>query len=199
MPVTYFHRYRMQYDLREGLFAPQEMPPGYSFLPWQEHLLDDHAEVKFESFRNELDASVFPCLGDDDGCRRLMKEISCRQGFVPQATWLVRYSAEQTVQSPHLTTPPAQKRLRYENCGTVQGIRSQTDVGTIQNIGISPDHRGQGLGTLLVYQCLRGFQEAGVRFVTLEVTSHNTGAFRLYKRLGFRVLKTVFKSVEVSY
>ena len=187
----------MQYDLREGLFAPKEIPAGYSFLPWQEELLEDHAEVKFESFRNELDASVFPCLGDDDGCRRLMKEISCRQGFIPQATWLIRYTADDDVAGT--AQSPIRKRIRHENCGTVQGIRSQTDVGTIQNIGISHAHRGQGLGTLLVYHCLKGFQEAGVRFVTLEVTSHNTNAFRLYKRLGFRVLKTVFKSVEISY
>ncbi len=188
MPVTYFHRYRMQYDLREGLFAPLPVPEGYSFLPWQEKLLDDHARVKFESFRNELDASVFPCLGDNDGCRRLMKEISCRQGFVPQATWLVQHARTDQASATH-----------YENCGTVQGIRIQTDVGAIQNIGIAHAHRGQGLGALLVYHCLKGFEEAGVRFVTLEVTSHNTGAFRLYQRLGFSVLKTVFKSVEVSY
>ncbi len=197
MPVTYFHRYRMQYDLREGLFAVQDIPVGYSFIPWDERLLNDHAEVKFESFRNELDASVFPCLGEEDGCRRLMREISCRQGFIPEATWLIRHSANENTADPD--HPTIQKPKRYENCGTVQGIRSQTDVGTIQNIGISQTHRGKGLGTLLVYHCLKGFQEAGVRFVTLEVTSHNTGAFRLYKRLGFRVLKTVFKSVEISY
>lgn len=197
MPVTYFHRYRMQYDLREGLFARHEIPAGYSFLPWDEQLLDDHAEVKFDSFRNELDASVFPCLGDDDGCRRLMREISCRQGFVPQATWLIQHTdKENAAGSGHWQT---KQPHRYENCGTVQGIRSQTDVGTIQNIGIAQGHRGRGLGTLLVYHCLKGFQEVGVRFVTLEVTSYNTGAFSLYKRLGFRVLKTVFKSVEISY
>ncbi len=193
MPVTYFHRYRMQYDLREGLFTPHEIPAGYTFVPWHEQLLDDHAEVKFESFRNELDASVFPCLGNSDGCRRLMKEISCRQGFIPQATWLIRHTTDQALGTTTLQGD------QYENCGTVQGIRSQTDVGTIQNIGISQAHRGRGLGTLLVHNCLKGFQDAGVRFVTLEVTSHNTGAFRLYKRLGFRVLKTVFKSVDISY
>lgn len=201
MPVTYFHRYRMQYDLRDGLFSPKKIPDGYSFLPWRETLLDDHAEVKFESFRNELDASVFPCLGDDDGCRRLMKEISCRQGFIPQATWLIRYTPPVELEDSNTSSvrSPTRNRQLTENCGTVQGIRSQTDVGAIQNIGISKAHRGKGLGSLLVYHCLQGFQKAGVRFVTLEVTSHNTGAFRLYKRLGFRVLKTVFKSVEVSY
>ena len=32
-----------------------------------------HAEVKYKSFREELDSNVFPCLGDREGCRRLME------------------------------------------------------------------------------------------------------------------------------
>lgn len=184
MPVTYFHRYRMRYDLWQGVADPKPAPVGYLFLPWQSKLLQHHAEVKFRSFRNELDANVFPCLGDADGCVRLMKEISNRQGFIPQATWLVQHQNEATG--------------KIENCGTVQGIRSQTDVGAIQNIGIVGHHRGNGLGSQLMHHCLKGFQEAGVRFVTLEVTSHNTGAMRLYQRLGFEVLKTVYKSAEIN-
>ena len=196
MPVTYFHRYRMQYDLRDGIFELGEIPFGYSFVPWHEEHLEDHAEVKYESFRNELDASVFPCLGNSDGCRRLMREISCRRGFLPEATWLVRREA---CQSQSAQRASFRKPTYFENCGTVQGIRIQTDVGAIQNIGIAQPHRGRGLGSQLVLHCLQGFKAVGVRFVTLEVTSHNTGAFRLYQRLGFRVLKTVFKSVEINY
>ena len=217
MPVTYFHRYRMQYDLRDGLFEPQPTPLGYSLVPWHDNLLDHHSDVKFESFRNELDASVFPCLGDREGCRRLMKEICSRQGFLPESTWLIRFDptsidpATDDVgasvdfrdiahdKEAQLGSPRIKKNIVQQNCGTVQGIRAQTDVGSIQNIGIAHAHRGKGLGSLLVYHCLKGFHEAGVRFVTLEVTSHNTGAFRLYQRLGFRVLKTVFKSVEINY
>lgn len=185
MTVTYFHRYRMQYDLREGLFEPATMPAGYELVPWSDDLLNQHTKVKFLSFQNELDATVFPCLGDQDGCSRLMKEISSRQGFLHGATWLVRY-----------TDPATSRRV---GVGTVQGIRSQTDVGSIQNIGITPAHRGKGLGSVLVHHSLQGFADAGVRFVTLEVTSHNTGACRLYRKLGFRNLKTVFKSVEIDF
>lgn len=184
MPVTYFHRYRMRYDLWQGVQDSRPVPPGYHFKPWHSKLLPNHAEVKFRSFRNELDANVFPCLGDADGCLRLMKEISNRQGFIPQATWLVQHEDPKTG--------------KIENCGTVQGIRSQTDVGAIQNIGIVADHRGNGLGAQLMQHCLRGFKESGVRFVTLEVTSHNTGAMRLYQRIGFEVLKTVYKSAEIN-
>jgi ribosomal protein S18 acetylase RimI-like enzyme len=34
--------------------------------------------------------------------------------------------------------------------------------------------------------------------VYLEVTSHNQGAIRLYQRLGFETIRTVFKSVEIA-
>jgi ribosomal protein S18 acetylase RimI-like enzyme len=183
MAVTYFRRYRMQIDLREGFAPPDESPPGYSFLPWSKNLLAAHAEAKFRSFRNELDANVFRCLGIADGCHRLMKEITRREQFVPEATWLVRY------------TDP--KTGRVENAGTVQGIRTKADVGSIQNIGIVPAHRGNQLGGLIVQHALKGFELAGVRFVRLEVTVHNTAAIRLYQRLGFRILRTVYKSADV--
>ena len=51
-------------------------------------LLADHAEAKYQSFRDEIDADVFNCLGELDGCQRLMEEISLKDGFLPEATWL---------------------------------------------------------------------------------------------------------------
>ena len=185
MAVTYFKRYRMQFDLREGYATPPPMPAGYQFVPWSHRILKNHAEAKFRSFRNELDSNVFPCLGDAEGCLRLMKEISCRNGFVPESTWLIQFHDEETGYT--------------ENCGTIQGIREQADVGSIQNVGIVPSHRGQGLGKTLLAQSLLGFEQTGIQFVTLEVTAQNSGALRLYRHMGFRTLRTVYKSVELSY
>lgn len=184
MAVVYFKRYRMQVDLLDRQFEIGDDLPGFRFHAWNSRWLNAHAEAKFRSFRNELDANVFPCLGDADGCLRLMKEISCRQGFVPEATWLVTHHDEKTG--------------RKEHCGTVQGISEQADVGSIQNIGIVESQRGRGLGSRIVEHSLRGFQSVGIRFVSLEVTVQNTGAIRLYQRLGFRTIRTVFKSVELE-
>ena len=183
MPVVFFKRYRMQYDLRNASFDDVELPDGYCLKPWDDSLLASHAEAKFRSFRNELDANVFPCLGESDGCYRLIREISSRQGFVPEATWLATY------------TDPISGRT--ENCGTIQGIREKLDVGAIQNIGVVEAHRGRGIGTAIVRHSLQGFQSVGIKIVTLEVTEKNSGASRLYERLGFRILRTVFKSVEI--
>ena len=183
MDSTYFKRYRMEIDLAGRDLAAGPLPPGYRFVPWHESLLDAFAEAKYLSFRDELDANVFPCLGDPAGCRRLMSEISRKPGFLAEATWLLVY------------TPPDGGSV--ENCGTVQGIRDRQGLGAIQNLGIAPAHRDAGLGTRLLFRALEGFRRAGLSRVHLEVTAENEGAIRLYRRLGFVTAKTVFKAAEL--
>ena len=184
MGVTYFRRFRMEYDLRQPLFDEPAMPADYSLVPWDDELLETHAEVKFRCFRWELDANVFPSLGEREGCRRLMTEITRRQGFVPEATWLLQHWP-QTARKPEL-------------CGTIQGVADE-GLGAIQNVGITPAHRGHGLGSVLLWHSLAGFKRVGIERVYLEVTAQNSGACRLYRRLGFEQTKVVYKATEVAY
>ncbi len=183
MGLTYFKRFRMEVDLVGRPLAPPPLPPGYQLLEWDDSLLEAHAEAKYQSFRGEIDSNVFPCLGDWLGCQRLMQEIRAKQGFLSEATWLV---ARQTATG-------------VEYCGTVQGIRDYTGMGAIQNLGVTPDHRGRQLGSCLLTHALIGFQQAGLRRGFLEVTAQNGGAIRLYQRMGFAKARTVYKAVEVAY
>jgi hypothetical protein len=184
MDLTYFKRYRMEFSLLGHDFTSVGAPAGFRFVPWQPSLLDAFAEAKYHSFRGELDANVFPCLGELAGCRRLMGEIARKPGFIPEATWL----AERL---------PGEGRP-VEHCGTVQGVRDQSGLGAIQNLGIIPAYRNRGMGTALLFQALAGFERVGLRRVYLEVTAENTGAIRLYRRLGFVTVKTVYKAVEAA-
>ena len=88
----YFKRYRMEITLAGRNLAPPPAPDGYRFEAWNPALLDGFAEAKYQSFHNEIDANVFPCLGEIDGCRRLMREIVRKPGFLPETTWLLTYS-----------------------------------------------------------------------------------------------------------
>jgi hypothetical protein len=185
MGLTYFKRYRMEIDLFGRDFSRPPPPSGYCFLPWHRSLLEAHADVKFRSFRDEIDANVFPCFNDLAGCQRLMAEISRKQGFLPGATWL---AAALDRDGTH-----------RDYCGTIQGVRDPTGVGAIQNLGITPGHRNLSVGTCLLFRALEGFCRAGLGRVYLEVTADNQGAIRLYRRLGFRTVKTVFKVSEVAY
>jgi ribosomal protein S18 acetylase RimI-like enzyme len=184
MSVSYFKRYRMEIDLRGARVEPAPLPPGYRLLPWSEERLAEHAEAKHYSFRDEIDADVFTCFGDYGGCFRLMEEISQRDGFLPEATWLAGYVGSGRPMEP---------------CGTIQGIRVSHRYGSIQNVGITPPHRGLGVGTALIRASLMGFQQVGLSRAYLEVTAQNERAVQLYLRLGFRRTKTLYKSVEMAY
>jgi ribosomal protein S18 acetylase RimI-like enzyme len=172
----------MECDLDGDLPSLPPLPSGYELMAWQEDLLRAHADAKFASFCCEMDANVFPCLGQREGCMRLMREISRRPAFVPEATWLLVYRAIPT----QIPTP----------CGTVQGLHGE-GWGAIQNLGVAPAHRGKGLGTQLLVRAANGFRAVGLRRMHLEVTTANSAAVRLYERMGFRRARTVFKAAEI--
>lgn len=182
MSVRYFKRYRMEIDLDPQACRVPPLPAAYQLLAWDPALLEAHAQTKYLSFRDELDACVFPCLGDALGCYRLMGEITGRDCFLPEATWLAVYERGGSV----------------EYCGTVQGLRDPAGYGAIQNLGVVPGHRDHGLGTILLRKALAGFFHGGLRRAYLEVTAENERAVQLYDRLGFRRVRTVYKAVELA-
>lgn len=181
--ITYFKRFRMELDLRSMPSLPHPvLPAGFNWEAWKPELIERHAWVKWESFRSEIDSQVFDCLGHLDGCNRLMREIYNRDTFLANSTWLIRHQ-------------DAQSR-RVEDCATIQGLAQSGFVGAIQNVGVTPSYRGQGLGRALVLKSIEGFRLAGMNRVTLEVTAQNTPAVDLYVKLGFRVTRTLYKAVE---
>jgi ribosomal protein S18 acetylase RimI-like enzyme len=175
LDIAYVKRFRMELPLWGYLPRPR-LPEGYFFVPWNENLIDLHAEVHFLSFCDEIDSAIFPCFNDRNGCRYLLRQIRKKDGFFPAATWLVA-CAEGC-------------------CGTVQGATDQLGHGTIQNLGVMPSFRGLGLGRALLLEALRGYAEGGVTTVALEVTADNEAALRLYQSVGFRRIKTVYKTLD---
>ncbi len=173
--VCYFKRFKMELDLYDPPLAP-ELPEGHYWVAWDEALIDVHADVMFGSFHEEIDATVFPSLGDRHGCHLLMHEIRRKAGFLPEATWLIGSAAGY--------------------CGSVQGVRERGALGAIQNLGVLPAYRGRGLGKALLLQAVHGFRRAGLGRAFLEVTAQNDGAVQLYHRAGFRRRKTLYKAVE---
>ena len=124
MKISYFKRFKMEVELAYLPPIPP-LPEGYRWLAWTDGLLEQHAEVKFHCFQDEIDATVFPSLGSRDGCTRLMTEIRKKIGFLPEATWLIA-----SLDGP---------------CATVQGVRERSGMGAIQNLGVTPPHRSRGL------------------------------------------------------
>jgi ribosomal protein S18 acetylase RimI-like enzyme len=57
----------------------------------------------------------------------------------------------------------------------------------ISNIAIYPEYRAAGIGTRLIFVVEEEAKKGGAGRVTLDVEVENTGAARLYKRLGYSV------------
>ncbi len=184
MSIRYFRRFRMEFDFGKTPLAESRLPEGYRWLPWHRRFLDRHARVKFASFRSEIDSQVFPCLGQFSGCRKLMQDISRQPSFVPEATWLITYRFDDWSD--------------ITDCATIQGLSKSLTLGAIQNVGVIPEHRGQGLGRALVLKTLEGFRSSGLGRVYLEVTAENRQAVALYRSVGFRLTRTLYKAVPAA-
>jgi ribosomal protein S18 acetylase RimI-like enzyme len=174
--VTYFKRYRMEMELVAPLPAVPSLPLDFAWIPWEDRLIDAHADVKFHCFCDELDGVVFPNLSNRIGCARLMREIATRPGFRPESTWLIAHGETFVA--------------------TVQGVSDRAGTGGIQNLGVVPAYRGRGLGLAILLQALHGFRRFGLAKATLEVTAQNDTAIRMYRQVGFRFRKTLYKMVE---
>ncbi len=183
METRFVRRYRMEINLSAARLPLATLPLGYEWTRWDADHVERHAHTKYLSFRSEIDARVFPCLGQLDGCDRLMAEIASQETFLPQATWLISCRDD---------------RGLWRDCGTIQGLSRTSALGAVQNIGVVPEHRGRGLGRALLLQSLRGFRDAGLNRVYLEVTSSNHPAVELYRSLGFRLVRTMYKALEAE-
>jgi ribosomal protein S18 acetylase RimI-like enzyme len=52
------------------------------------------------------------------------------------------------------------------------------------------------LGRALLLKALHGFRQTSLHRAFLEVTAQNDSAIRLYRQLGFRCKKTIYKQVQ---
>ena len=177
-----YKRFRMELDFRSAALPEPRLPDGYHWLAWRPILSERHAQIKWRAFREDLDGRVFSCLSRIDGCRRLINAITRQPTFCAAATWMVSFQPEPSW--------PA------DDCGTIQGISRAGGVGSIQNVGIVPEHRGNGLGKAIVLKSLQGFREEGLNYASLEVTALNRVAVRLYQSLGFRITRVLYREAE---
>ena len=59
-------------------------------------------------------------------------------------------------------------------------------AGVLHDIIVDPEHRGQGVGRLLLDATLEFFRSRGVPRVVLSTAERNEAAQRLFARMGFR-------------
>ena len=61
---------------------------------------------------------------------------------------------------------------------------TESHCGTL-GMGVVPTHRGQGIGKMLLSECLKRAEKSGLERIELEVFSDNRAAIHLYESFGF--------------
>lgn len=181
MTVRYLKRYHMEIDLRNVRLAPAVLPEGYIWEEWSPRLIGQHAAVNLAAFQGSPDSELFPRLSTLGGCRDLMRDIAFHDSFVTEAAWLIRFAGNAF--------------MHDSSCGAIQGLSGQCGTGAIQNVGVVPEHQGQGLGRVLVLKALAGFQSRRIFRISLDVTASNLPAVHLYERIGFRRTQSCYKEL----
>ena len=71
-------------------------------------------------------------------------------------------------------------------------------AGYLQRLAISPRQQGQGVGAALVVDGLRWMARWGATQAWVNTPQHNTGALRLYERLGFEQVSPGLQVLELD-
>ena len=74
--------------------------------------------------------------------------------------------------------------------------------GHIVSVAVLPEYRNKGVGNTLIGKALENMKEYNVKECYLEVRSSNSTAINLYKKNGFKYVKTIdayYKDGESAY
>ena len=94
--------------------------------------------------------------------------------------------------SPLLTTfwPPKTARVIFNLCILKLGDSTARDEFKVDSIAVNSASRGTGTGTSLMLKAEEKARSLGKRNMSLHVVGENTGAVRLYQRLGYTITRT---------
>jgi len=180
-PSRTVQRKQMVFDFAMTALAPiPQLPEKFWFTQWSKALIEPHADVLHRSFRDDADGAVFTTFREYKQCRRLIEMLAESPMLLPEATLLIAFGDPDGM---------------FEFVANIQGLKLSNDVGAIQNVAVLPEYRRRGIGQTLVLGALHGFQNAGVKRVTLEATAENASAVNLYQRIGFTTFRVYFREI----
>ena len=71
------------------------------------------------------------------------------------------------------------------------GFSGLIKKGHIVSVAVMPQHRRKGIGQALITEALNGMRHYGAKQCFLEVRVTNDPAISLYKKLGFKITRTI--------
>jgi GNAT superfamily N-acetyltransferase len=145
----------------------------FRMIPWKRDLLKAGSEVIHDSYIGSPDHGLCRDYQSTEGCLRLLTNLT-------ESPACGKFSDEDTKLAVD---------GEGELCGVLVATRIRADTGMVPQLSIRRDCQGKGLGTRLMKSYLLGLQRQGLKRATLSVSQANSGAHRLYCRLGFELVK----------
>jgi ribosomal protein S18 acetylase RimI-like enzyme len=156
---------------RDAAASELRLPHGMELRRWAESDLGGAARLIATSYEGHLDSHINEQYRTAAGSQRFLHNIVRFPGcgyFDPDASLVLI------------------ERDRSDLAGLLLCSRVRDDVGHVTQICVAPEHRGRGLGRLLMVECARVLAKRRFSLLTLTVTASNRGAVSLYEWLGFR-------------
>jgi ribosomal protein S18 acetylase RimI-like enzyme len=171
-----YSRHIMRTDLSDRIICWKTQFQKYTWISWNESLLEPVAELIYLATASTPDAMIFPRFQTFDGCRESVRRMTIPNHlFVPGTGVIAKLSPD----------------LKPSYHGGIIGAIFEDSIGWIQNVVVSPEAQGRGIGTLLVDKTLQMFLQHGINSVGLHVTSTNVAAIKMYHRYGFEITETI--------
>jgi len=155
--------------------AGKEILEDMEVVPWERRHDHQAARLLSEVYRNHVDAKINDHYKSLEGSTRLIENIVRHWGCgenLPGASLVAIHR-------------PTQKTAAVL---AMTSVRSRT--AHIPQIAVAPEFQGLGLGTTMMETSFRHLAKRGYKEVTLTVTDRNSGAVRLYERMGFETFRT---------
>lgn len=144
--------------------------PDIRFEPWAERHQDRAAHVIADAYKGHIDSSINDQYRSSTGARRFLLNI-------------VQYPGCGTFFQP--ASFAAFERESGRMVGICLSSLVRSDAGHITQICVTPPVRGTGTGYELMRRALVSLHAHGCKRTSLTVTSANTQAVALYRKLGF--------------
>jgi mycothiol synthase len=142
---------------------PVDLPEGCDCKTLESGLSEEFLRVLNRAYkRKEVKKNFLQCLGKDPD-------------FDPRNFILIRSGGK-----PLAVAVAGQRKGK----GKFKGEK----IGFLDNVGVDPDFRRQGLGRMISLLALHRHQERGFKYVILTSNDFRLPAIRLYLMLGFRPL-----------
>jgi ribosomal protein S18 acetylase RimI-like enzyme len=174
-----FPREFMLLDLRAARAATPRSP-AFQFDHWQDWFFPPCARLIRLAYTGHIDSEINDQYRTEAGAAKFLRNVVLLRGcgeFLADASFVLT------------------ARDRGEPVGMVLTSAVNLGVGHTTQICLLPGYQRQGLGRQLLEASIAALRERAFRSLSLTVTSANQTAVELYRRLGFRTIKTFSAAV----